>query len=241
MTYDEQLEAARRAVRDPKPSSATALDAAALRSAQSAPRVVALSSLVGFLSGAPQQAQTANQYYQNASGQTGGFYGNALNNIVNSTSPTGSPAAQTFGAEESAALQPGFQQQQEQLAASDAAQGIGASGSGKYNTGQLASNQAATLAGAIAPLYASSLGTYNQGQLQGAGAQSGLVGQGAGAANQAYGNAINQFYGAADAAGGAYGGGGGGSSNPYSTEYSNVVPGQGTVGSNQASATYGSP
>ena len=100
MTYDDQLEAARRAVRDPKPSSATALDAAALRSAQGAPRIVALSSLVGFLSGAPQQAQNANQYYQNASGQAGYYYGNALNNIVNSTSPTGSPAAQTFGAEE---------------------------------------------------------------------------------------------------------------------------------------------
>lgn len=214
MTDQEQLEAARRAVRNARPSSAITIDAAALQAAHNLPRVVDLSSLVGFLAGAPQQAQNSNQQFQNASNESGGYYGTALNKLVNSTG-SGSPAAATFGAEQQAALQPMFNQQQQQLAGSNAAQGITNSGSGAYNNGQLAADQSATLAGAIAPLYSTALGQY--GSLLGsqAGTQSGLVGQGASAANQSYGQAIQDFYGAASsAATGGYNMNGGGR-NPY--------------------------
>lgn len=232
---DEMLEAARRAVRNPKPSSAIALDATALAAARGGPQIVALSSVVDFLSGGSTSANKANNYYTNAANSAGGYYGTALNNIVNSTG-TGSPAATTFGNEEMAALQPKFNQQDQQLGAKEAAMGIGSSGAGKADFSQLGADQSATLAGLIAPLYSQSLGAYNQGQLGQAGAQSGIAGQGAGAANNAYGQALNNFYGAASAAGGAYGEGGG-SSNPYSAT-SNTVLGDGGIGDNAATATY---
>ena len=238
MTESEMLQAAREAVRNPRPSSVIAIDAAALQAANNLPRVVDLSSLVGFLSGAPQQAQNSNQQFQNASNESGGYYGTALNNLVNSTG-SGSPAAATFGAEQQAALQPKFDQQNQQLTASNAAQGIGSSGSGLYNNGQLAADQSATLAGAIAPLYSTALQQYGQGNLNQAAQQSGLVGQGAGAANQAYGQSIQDFYGAAETAGTGIPAG---NTNPYSGQStsSNTVPGSGSVGPNTATATYGS-
>jgi hypothetical protein len=199
MTDTEQLEAARRAVRNARPSSVITIDNAALQAANNLPRVVDLSSLVGFLAGAPQQAQNSNQRFQNASNESGGYYNDALNKLVSSTG-SGSPAAATFGAEQKAALQPMFDQQNQQLAARNAAQGIGSSGSGAYNNEQLQADQSATLAGAIAPLYSTALGQYGQIAGQQAGTQSGLVGQGAGAANQSYGQAIQDFYGAASTA-----------------------------------------
>lgn len=212
MTDTEQLEAARRAVRNAKPPSIVALDAAALDAARGMPVVVDLGHIIDFLSGASTSGNKANNNYTKAADQSQSYYGNALNSLVNSTG-SGSPAAATFGAEQKAALQPMFDQQNEQLAARNAAQGIGSSGSGNYNNQQLAADQSATLAGAIAPLYSTALGEYGHITGQGAATQSGLVGQGAAASNAAYGQSIQDFYGAAQTAATGIPSGGGG--NPY--------------------------
>lgn len=224
MTDNEQLEAARRAVRNPRPSSVITIDNAALQAANNLPRVVDLSSLVGFLAGAPQQAQQSNQQFQNASNESGGYYTDALNKLISSTG-SGSPAAQTFGAEQQAALQPMFQQQRDQLAGSNAAQGITNSGSGSYNNTQLSADQGATLANAIAPLYSQALGQYGNIAGQQAGTQSGLVGQGATAANNSYGQAIQDFYGAASTAATGLPISGGGSSPGLPAAYTNYAQG----------------
>jgi hypothetical protein len=181
-------------------SSSIAINDAALEAARKLSRPVALGQAVDFLSGASTSANKANNYSTNAANSAGQYYQSALGNLVNSTG-AGSPAAQTFGAQEQAALQPMFQQQQQQLAGREAAMGIGSSGAGRNDFSQLGADQSATLAGAIAPLYSQALGQYGQGVLNQAGEQSQIAGQGAGAAQNAYGNAINQFYGAAEQAG----------------------------------------
>jgi len=244
MTQDEQLEAARRAVRNAKPPSIVALDAAALDAARGMPVVVDLGQIVDFLSGASTSGNKANNNFTNAADQSQSYYGNALKSLVNSTG-TGSPAAQTFGAEQQAALQPMFQQQKDQLAGSNAAQGITNSGSGAYNNTQLAADQGATLAGAIAPLYSNALSEYGNITGQGAATQSGLVGQGAAANNAAYGQSIQDFYGAAESAGTGIPAG---NANPYSGQSTSSATapgvgsgtGPGVVGPNTATATYGS-
>jgi hypothetical protein len=181
----EMLEAARRAVLNPKPPSIVALDAAALRSATDAPVIVDLSQIVGFLSGANQNANQAGSYYS-------GAYGNAENQLVNST---GSPAAKTFGNLQQAALQPMFNQQTQSLADKEAAMGITHSGAANSDFSQLAAGQSGVLSGALAPLYSQALGQY--GNLLSGGA----AGQ-AGAQTGAYGQSINDFYSAvSDAAG----------------------------------------
>ncbi len=220
------LQAAREAVRNPKPSSVITIDAAALQAAHTLPRVVDLSSLVGFLAGAPQQGQTANNYFSRAADQSGNYYGDAMNKLVTSTG-SGSPAAATFGAQEKAALQPVFDQQNQQLSARNAAQGIGSSGSGNYNNQQLAADQSATLANAIAPLYSTALGQYGQIAGQGAGTQSNLVGSGAQAGSGAYGQAIQDIYGAAQTAATGIPSGGGGASPGLPPAYTNWAQGSG--------------
>ncbi len=177
MIDQEMLEAARRAVLNPRPSSAVALDKAALRSAIDAPVIVDLSQIVGFLSGANQNANQAGSYYS-------GAYGNAENQLVNST---GSPAATTFGNLQQAALQPRFNQQNQNLAAREAAMGITNSGAANSDFSQLAADQSGVLSGALAPLYQQALGQY--GNLLSGGA----AGQ-AGAQTGAYGQSINDFY-----------------------------------------------
>lgn len=233
MTDEQRLECARQAVRDARPSSSVAINDAALQAARTMPVTVDLGQVVDFLSGASTSGNKANNNYTNAADQSQSYYGTALNNLINST---GSPAAQTFGAEQQAALQPRFNQQQQQLTASNAAQGITNSGSGNYNNQQLAADQSATLAGAIAPLYSQALGQYGNILGQGAGVQSNLVGQGAAANNAAYGQAIQDFYSAASTAATGIP-----SSNPYAgpqSSYSDTLPGAGSVGGNQASASY---
>lgn len=142
-----------------------------------------LGGLIGDLSGATYDANNTGSYYQNA-----------MNQLVNST---GSPAAQQFGAEESASLKPLFNQQDQNLAAKEAAMGITNSGAAKNDFSNLTAQQSATLAGAVAPLYQSAIGSYGS-----------LAGEGAGAQSSAYQHALDQFYNSLQMAGA-------GSSNPY--------------------------
>ena len=122
-----------------------------------------------------------------AANRTGGYYQNAMNNEVNAT---GSPAAQQFAAQEQASLQPQFNTQDQTLAAKEAAMGITNSGAAKADYGNLAAGQAATLAGVEAPLYSQALGQYGQINAAMPGAQ-----------NNAYQQAIQNFYTAVSDAG----------------------------------------
>jgi hypothetical protein len=123
----------------------------------------ALGGLVSGLSGADYNA-----------GKVGGYYNDAAGKLVDST---GSPAAQTFGAEEQAALKPQFKAQDQALSAKEAAMGITNSGAGKADFSNLQGAQSATLAGTEAPLYSQALGEYGNIEGQGAGAQAGAYNQ----------------------------------------------------------------
>ena len=142
-----------------------------------------------------------------------GYYSGAANNLVNAY---GSPAATTFGNEETAALQPQFTLQDQQLAASNAAQGITNSGSAKYNNSNLAGQQSAVLAGSIAPLYQQALGEYGNIESAGAGAEAGAYDQQQQNVAQGWGSLFGAV-GSAFGGGIPSGGGGGGSTPAYST------------------------
>lgn len=158
-----------------KASSSKRIDDAALHAAQCHPVIVAkfventLGGIIDTLSGANHSAS-----------KVGNYYNDAMSKLLNST---GSPAAQEFGAEEKASLQPMFDQQNQALAAKEAAMGITNSGAAKADYSNLQADQSRALAGAVAPLYSSAIGSY--GNIAGAmpGAQSG-----------AYQNAIDNFY-----------------------------------------------
>ena len=145
----------------------------------------ALGGLMGILSGADYN-----------SNKVGDFYNQALGKLLDST---GSPAAQQFGAEEMASLQPMFNKQNQALAAKEAAMGITNSGAAKADFGDLGAQQSATLAGAVAPLYQSAIGQYGN-----------IVGAEPGAQANAYQTALNNFQQAIETAatGGPTGGGG---------------------------------
>ena len=102
------------------------------------------------------------------------------NEVTNQYGPS---ATKYFTAEQNAALRPQFQQQEQQLAGTEAAQGITHSGAGINAFGNLGAQQAGALASADAPL-------FSQG-LQGA---TGIYSQMPGAQNNAYNDAIQQFY-----------------------------------------------
>jgi hypothetical protein len=127
-----------------------------------------LGGLQGLLSGGDYQAN-----------KTGTFYQNAMDQLVNST---GSPAAQTFGKEYQASMQPMFDKQNQSLAAKEASMGITNSGAAKADFQDLGGQQSASLAAGVAPLYQTAIGEYGN-----------LAGQGAGAQNSAYGQAISNF------------------------------------------------
>ena len=158
-----------------------------------------MSGILGFLSGAPQAANNA-----------GGYYQNAANNLV---SAYGSPAAQTFSGEEMAALRPQFAQQNEQQLATEAATGLAGSGAGRASLGDVTAQQSAALAQNVGPLYSQALGQYGD-----------IMQEMPGAQEQAYQGAIQDFYDAlqtgASAAGAASGfgnpfGSSGGSSSSF--------------------------
>jgi len=135
-----------------------------------------VSQILGFLSGAPQAANQAGSYYQNAA-----------NDVYQQYGPS---ATKYFTAQQNPALRPQFQQQEQQLAGTEAAQGITHSGAGINAFGNLGAQQAGALASADAPL-------FSQG-LQGA---TGIYSQMPGAQNNAYQDAIQQFYQALNSAG----------------------------------------
>jgi hypothetical protein len=153
-------------------------------------RIVAFEGLLNALSGGNQAGSAASGQYQQAANQSNKGYQNAEAQLVSST---GSPAAQTFEAEENAALQPQFRQQDANLAASNAAQGITDSGSGNFNGQELAGQQSGAIASADAPLFSEALQQYGNMLSEGAGANSSLLGQGAGAYNTADANANNSL------------------------------------------------
>ena len=140
-----------------------------------------MSQILAWLSGAPQAANQAGSYYQNAA-----------NDVYQQYGPS---ATKYFTAEQNAALRPQFQQQEGQLAGTEAAQGITHSGAGINAFGNLGAQQAGALASADAPL-------FSQG-LQGA---TGIYSEMPGAQNNAYNDAIQQFYQALSMAGQAAGG-----------------------------------
>lgn len=149
----------------------------------------ALGGLLGAVSGGDYAQNKSNAAYQQALDQLG---------------PGGTSAAKKYGAYETAALQPQFKAQDQTLAAREAAQGIGGSGAAKADFGDLGAQQSAVLAGSEAPLFSQGLGAYDS-----------LVGQEPGAGQEAYQQALNNFYGAAEsAAGGVPTGGGGGGTPP---------------------------
>lgn len=138
-----------------------------------------MNSIIGWLSGATGSGNQAKDQVNDA-------YQNAMKNVVSATG-TGSPAATTFGDQETAALQPRFAQQQQQLAAKEAAMGITNSGAAKSDFTQLGADQSATLAGSIAPLYSAALGSYDS-------LNAAQPGQASSAYNNAYQNAVQNFY-----------------------------------------------
>ena len=128
-----------------------------------------MSGIIAGLAGAGGAAANTGSYYQNA--------------MSNDLSATGSPAAQQFGQSEMQALQPQFNQQDSQLAAKESAMGITNSGAAKADYGNLAADQAAILAGKEGGLYSQALGNYGQINAAMPGAQ-----------NNAYQQAIQNFY-----------------------------------------------
>ena len=174
--FDRDIEAhARQILARRKDLSIALLDDAALNVAKTRPVIVCkavgniLHGIVDTLSGASASANQAGGYYQDAMGRL--------------ISATGSPAAQTFGREEAAALQPQFNQQDQGLAAKEAAMGITNSGAAKADFSNLKADQSATLAGSIAPLYQSAIGQYGNIDAAMPGAQ-----------QAAYQDAVNNFY-----------------------------------------------
>ena len=142
------------------------------------------SQLLGFLAGAPQAANTAGNYYNQALDEAQGIGSGSL--------------ASTYGGEEKAALQPDFKAEDQSLGASLAAQGITNSGAAKAAYGNLAAGQSGKLAGALAPFYSQAEGIAGN-----------IHGQRPGAQVGAYNDAISQFMTAASDAAGGYGAGGG--------------------------------
>lgn len=208
-----EIERAKAEILAARTPSIVAINEAALAHARFGPRAVALSGIIDFLSGAPQQAQTANQYYTNAANTSASAYGSAINEAQNAwnnyqgqipqttattagqvgdayntaeqqlINATGSPAATQFAGLEQAGLQPGFTQQQGALQAALAASGLTGSGAAANQDVQLAGQQSSALANAIAPLYSNAESQYGS-----------LVGAGAGALSNVYGvgqNATN--------------------------------------------------
>lgn len=122
-----------------------------------------------------------------AANQAGSYYQNALNQEINAA---GSPAATDFARLQMATLRPEISSQNDQLLGTLAATGLGGSGAGRSLGGNVASNEASTLAGVTAPLYQDAMNTYGSIDAAMPGAQ-----------NQAYQNAIQQFYQAISMAG----------------------------------------
>lgn len=135
-----------------------------------------MSGIISSLSGAP-----------NAASQAGGYYTNAANQIA---SRYGSPLANEYAAMEMGAERPQQQALLNQAAAGAAAMGITGSGEGRANLGNVDAQNSATLAGTIAPLFQQGLSTAAD-----------VIGQMPGAQNQAYQDAIQQFYQAVSMAG----------------------------------------
>ena len=153
-----------------------------------------MSSLISGLAGAGGAANTA-----------GGYYTGAANDIYNAYGPS---ATSNFVRLQNQALRPQMDEAAQQLSATQAAQGLSKSGAGRANYGTVGANDASSLASADAPLFS-----------QGLGAAAGTLSQMPGAQNQAYQNAIQQFYQAIGSAGSLAGdimgmpsGGGGGGS-----------------------------
>lgn len=140
----------------------------------------------------------------------------------------GPSATQYFTAEQNAALRPQFQQQEAQLAGTEAGQGITHSGAGINAFGSLGTGQAGALASADSPLFS-----------QGLSGATGVYQQMPGAQNDAYQNAISQFYQALQS-GASFAGGlggatpGGGTSTPGSVD----PYGGGTLGDNPGLGGY---
>lgn len=157
-----------------------------------------MSGILGFLSGAPQAANNAGGYYQNAANQMVSAYG--------------SPAAQMFSGEEMAALRPQFQQENQQMLGTEAATGLAGSGAGRASLGDVTAQQSGALASQVGPLYSQALGQYGD-----------IMQEMPGAQEQAYQGAIQQFMDAlstgASAAGaaGAFG-------NPFASSSSGFNP-----------------
>ena len=135
-----------------------------------------MSQLIGSIAGAPQAANTA-----------GGYYQGAANDIYSAYGPS---ATSYFTALQNNALRPQFNQQAQQLAGTEAAQGVTHSGAGINAFGNLGAQQAGTLSQADA-------GLFSQG-LQGA---TNVYEQMPAAQNNAYNDAIQQFYQALSGAG----------------------------------------
>lgn len=140
-----------------------------------------MSQILAWLSGAPQAANQAGSYYQNAA-----------NDVYQQYGPS---ATKYFTNAQDLALRPQFQDQADDLAGTEAAQGVTHSGAGVNAFGNLGAQQAGALASADSPL-------FSQG-LQGA---TGIYSQMPGAQNNAYNDAIQQFYQAISMAGQAAGG-----------------------------------
>jgi hypothetical protein len=140
-----------------------------------------VSGLISSLAGAPSAASNAGSYYQNAANEISGQYG--------------SPLANRYSAMEMGALRPQMKSIMDQASAQAAATGIAGSGAGRAMLGNAAAQNAATLTGAVSPL-------YQQGMAESAG----VIGEMPGAQNQAYQDAIQQFYQAISMAGQAAGG-----------------------------------
>jgi hypothetical protein len=128
-----------------------------------------MSQLISGLAGAGSAANTA-----------GGFYNDAMQREIDAA---GSPAAKDFARLQMAQLRPEFAQQNANVASTLAAQGLVGSGQGRALGGNVASNQSSQLAGVTAPLYQQALNQYGQINAEEPGMQ-----------NQAYNNAIQQFY-----------------------------------------------
>ena len=151
-----------------------------------------LGGLLGTVSGADYAQNRSNAAYQQALDQLG---------------PGGTAAAKKYGDYETAALKPQFKTQDQQLSAFEAANGTAGSGAASNDLANLGAQQSAVLAGSEAPLFSQGLGAYT-----------GLVGEEPGAGNQAYQQALQNFYGAAEtAAGGVPTGGGGAGAAPGGT------------------------
>jgi len=110
--------------------------------------------------------------------------------MQNEINAAGSPAATDFARLQMATLRPEITAQNNQLLGTLAATGLAGSGAGRSLGGNVASNEASTLAGVTAPLYQDAMNAYGNINAAMPGAQ-----------NQAYQDAIQQFYQAISMAG----------------------------------------